>query len=42
MRAIIQFIVDCLEALAEDETAARRRERERQAAQKRWHNYLAG
>jgi hypothetical protein len=41
MRAIIRFIIECLEALAEDETAAKERAREHQLAQRRWHDFLA-
>jgi hypothetical protein len=40
MRAIIRFIIECLEALAEDDSTAKQRAREHQLAQRRWHDYL--
>ena len=40
-RRTIQFIVDCFEALTEDDTAAERRAHEARLAQQRWHEFLS-
>jgi hypothetical protein len=40
-RRALQFIVDCLEALTEDDTAAERRAYEARLAQQRWHEFLS-
>jgi hypothetical protein len=40
-RRTIQFIVDCFEALTEDETAAERRAHEARLAQQRWQEFLS-
>jgi hypothetical protein len=40
-RRTIQFIVDCFEALTEDDTAAERRAHQARLAQQRWHEFLS-
>jgi hypothetical protein len=40
-RRTIQFIVDCFEALTEDDTVAERRAHEARLAQQRWHEFLS-
>jgi hypothetical protein len=41
VRRTIQFIVDCFEALTEDDAAAERRAHEARLAQQRWHEFLS-
>ena len=40
-RRTIQFIVDCFEALTEDDAAAQRRAHQARLAQQRWHEFLS-
>lgn len=40
-RRTIQFIVDCFEALTEDDKAAERRAHEARLAQQRWQEFLS-